>query len=176
MNEGEWVLVQHENPQKFESKWFGLYQIAQKMTLATCRLQNPKGRELQALVHGNRLLKAYINSEESLPKLWASPVAKDVLQRNTSQKLYTSSRLRIAMELSGERTHQAANHLQHQNGAKLRSRNLQNQTSGRRHQWHPRNSLLEGSNLIVGTVDDRTVYQSANWYSDMRGTASCWWV
>jgi hypothetical protein len=27
LSEGEWVLVRHENPQKFESKWFGPYQI-----------------------------------------------------------------------------------------------------------------------------------------------------
>ena len=66
MSEGEWVLVRHENPQKFESKWFGPYQITEKMTLGTYQLQDPKGRELQALVHGNRLLKAHINSEESL--------------------------------------------------------------------------------------------------------------
>ena len=36
--EGEWVLVRHENPQKFESKWFGPYQITQKMLLGTNRL------------------------------------------------------------------------------------------------------------------------------------------
>ena len=51
--EGQWVLVRHENPQKFESKWFGPYQIIQYMLLETYRLQSPAGRELAALVHGN---------------------------------------------------------------------------------------------------------------------------
>ena len=50
--EGQWVLVLHENPQKFESKWFGPYQVVQKMLLGTY-LHDPNGRELAALVHGN---------------------------------------------------------------------------------------------------------------------------
>jgi hypothetical protein len=79
--EGEWVLVRHEDPQKFESKWFGPYQITEKMMLGTYRLQDPNGKELAALVHGNRLLKAYISSTETLKKLWASPAAKDQLRR-----------------------------------------------------------------------------------------------
>ena len=90
MNEGEWVLVRHENPQKFESKWFGPYQIAQKMALGTYRLQDPKGKELQALVHGNRLLKAHINAEESLRQLWASPAAKDALRQNRKAEFVNS--------------------------------------------------------------------------------------
>ena len=35
---GQWVLVRHENPQKLESKWFGPYQIMEKMMLGTYRL------------------------------------------------------------------------------------------------------------------------------------------
>jgi len=84
LREGEWVLVRHETPQKFESKWFGPYQITQRMALGTYRLQDPNGKELQALVHGNRLLKAHINSTEALRKLWASPSAKDALRRQTN--------------------------------------------------------------------------------------------
>ena len=53
LDEGEWVLVRHETPQKFESKWYGPYQIIQRMMLGTYRLQDPNGRELAALVHGN---------------------------------------------------------------------------------------------------------------------------
>jgi hypothetical protein len=74
------VLVRHEDPQKFESKWFGPYQIMEKMMLRTYRLQDPNGKELAALVHGNRLLRAYISSTKTLKKLWASPVAKDQLR------------------------------------------------------------------------------------------------
>ena len=51
--EGQWVLVRHENPQKFESKWFGPYQVIQKMLLGTYRLHDPNGKELAGLVHGN---------------------------------------------------------------------------------------------------------------------------
>jgi ribosomal protein S11 len=51
------------------------------MALGTYRLQDPSGKELQALVHGNRLVKAHLNSFEALAKLWASPAAKDALRR-----------------------------------------------------------------------------------------------
>jgi hypothetical protein len=82
LEEGEWVLVRHENPHKFESKWFGPYQIVQKMLLGTYRLQDPTGRELAALVHGNRLIKATITTADELKNLWASPSAKDALRKS----------------------------------------------------------------------------------------------
>jgi hypothetical protein len=88
--EGEWVLVRHEDPQKFESKWFGPYQIVEKMMLGTYRLQDPNGKELAALGHGNRLLRAYISSTETLKKLWA-PAAKDQLRRRNITKEYIDS-------------------------------------------------------------------------------------
>ena len=78
---GQWVLVRHENPQKFEAKWFGPYQVVQKMLFGTYRLQDPNGRELAALVHGNRLIKANISTADELRDLWASPKAKDKLRR-----------------------------------------------------------------------------------------------
>ena len=81
LEEGEWVLVRHENPQKFEAKWFGPYQVVQKMLLGTYRLQDPNGRELAALVHGNRLIKANMTTADELQDLWASPKAKDKLRR-----------------------------------------------------------------------------------------------
>ena len=88
---GDWVLVRHETPQKFESKWFGPYQIVQKMLLGTYRLQDPNGRELQVLVHGNRLLKANISTTDELRKLWASPATKDQLRkRNVQTELVAS--------------------------------------------------------------------------------------
>jgi hypothetical protein len=86
LSEGEWVLVRHENPQKFESKWFGPYQITERKALGTYRLQDPNGKELQALVHGNRLVKAHLNTYEALRKLWASPAAKDAL-RQTNKRM-----------------------------------------------------------------------------------------
>ena len=67
--EGQWVLVRHENPQKFESKWFGPYQVIQKMLLGTYRLQDPNGRELAALAHGNRLIEAIIRTTDELKQL-----------------------------------------------------------------------------------------------------------
>jgi hypothetical protein len=85
LSEGEWVLVRHENPQKFESKWFGPYQITQRMALGIYRLQDPSGKELQALVHGNRLVKAHLSMYEALEKLWASPAAKNALRRTNKQ-------------------------------------------------------------------------------------------
>ena len=79
LDEGEWVLVRHENPQKFEAKWFGPYQIIEKMLLGTYRLQDPNGHELAALVHGNRLVKASVRTADELRDLWASPKTKDKL-------------------------------------------------------------------------------------------------
>ena len=81
LEEGQWVLVRHENPQKFEAKWFGPYQVVQKMLFGTYRLQDPNGRELAALVHGNRLIKANISTADELRDLWVSPKAKDKLRR-----------------------------------------------------------------------------------------------
>ena len=43
LEEGQWVLVRHENPQKFEAKWFGPYQVVQRMLLGTYRLVDPNG-------------------------------------------------------------------------------------------------------------------------------------
>ena len=81
LDAGQWVLVKHENPQKFESKWFGPYQIVEKMILGTYRLQDPNGRELAALVHGNRLIPAAVSGMDELRELWASPKTKDALRR-----------------------------------------------------------------------------------------------
>ena len=86
LDEGEWVLVRHEKPHKFETKWFGPYQIVQKMLLGTYRLQDPNGRELAALVHGNRLVKATVNTADELRDLWASLSAKDALRKRNVRK------------------------------------------------------------------------------------------
>ena len=51
------------------------------MLLGTYWLQSPNGRELQALVHGNRLVRAYIRTTDELRRLWASPSTKDALRR-----------------------------------------------------------------------------------------------
>jgi hypothetical protein len=83
--EGQWVLVRHENPQKFESKWFGPYQVVQKMLLGTYRLHDPNGKELAALVHGNRLIEATVRTADELKELWASPRGKDILRRRNKQ-------------------------------------------------------------------------------------------
>jgi hypothetical protein len=85
------VLVRHEDPKKFESKWFGSYQIMEKMMLGTYRLQDPNGKELAALVHENRLLRAYISSTEILKKLWTSSAAKDQLRRRNITAEYIGS-------------------------------------------------------------------------------------
>jgi hypothetical protein len=64
------------------------------MMLGTYRLQDPNGKELQALVHGNRLLNAYTGDLEKLEKLWASPRMKDALRRTnvrTNPELVASS-------------------------------------------------------------------------------------
>ena len=81
LDAGQWVLVRHENPQKFESKWYGLYQIVERMMLGTYRVQDPSGKELAALVH-NRLVPAAISNADQLKELWASPRTKDALRRN----------------------------------------------------------------------------------------------
>jgi len=37
LDAGEWVLVRHENPQKFEAKWFGPHQVVQNMLMGMDR-------------------------------------------------------------------------------------------------------------------------------------------
>ena len=83
--EGQWVLVRHENPQKFESKWFGPYQVIQKMLLGTYRFHDPNGKELAALVHGNQLIEATVCTADELKELWASPRGKDILRRRNKK-------------------------------------------------------------------------------------------
>ena len=78
---GDWVLVRHETPNKFEPKWYGPYQIVERMLLGTYRLQDPSGTELEALIHGNRLIKAAISTADGLRDLWASPAVKDMLRK-----------------------------------------------------------------------------------------------
>jgi len=84
--EGEWVLVRHENRKKFETRWFGPYQIIQCMMLGTYRLQGPDGAELKHLVHGNRLARAAIRDTDQLRKLWASPDAKNVRRQLSTRQ------------------------------------------------------------------------------------------
>ena len=96
---GEWVLVRHESPQKFESKWFGPYQIVEKMMLGTYRLHDPNGIELGSLVHGNRLIKANISSADKLRRLWAAPAFKDKLRRQNINAEVAPSDIRQNTEL-----------------------------------------------------------------------------
>jgi len=79
--EGQWVLVHHENPQKFKSKWFGPYQVKQKMLLGIYHLHNPNGKELAVLVHGNQLIEVMVCTVDELKELWASLRGTDILHR-----------------------------------------------------------------------------------------------
>ena len=84
-------MVRHEKLQKFEAKCAGPYQVVQLMLLGTYRLQDPNGRELAVLVHGNYLIKANIRTANKLRDLWASPNAKDKLrERNHNVELIPS--------------------------------------------------------------------------------------
>ena len=60
LDKGDWVLIRQEGHNKFESTWFGPYQIVQKMLLGTYCIQDPKGKEFGHLIHGNRLIRANI--------------------------------------------------------------------------------------------------------------------
>ena len=68
----DWVLVQHESPQKFEAKWFGPYKIIDKQALGTYSLASISGHKLRALVHGNRLLK--VHTRGPIKHFWNQPV------------------------------------------------------------------------------------------------------
>jgi hypothetical protein len=78
---GDRVLVRHEKPHKFESKWFGPYQVIQKMLLGTYQLQDPNGIILKAFVHRNRLLRANVQKTDELKNLWAVPNVRNALRR-----------------------------------------------------------------------------------------------
>ena len=88
------------------------------MLLRTYRLQGPNGTELEALIHGNRLIKAAISTAEELRDLWASPAVKDMLRKrgihaevapsfleNTAilnQQLHEDEGIPLLMELPNE--------------------------------------------------------------------------
>jgi len=65
--------------------------MIQKMLLDKYRLQEPNGRELAALVYGNRLIEATVRTADELEALWASSKSKDVLrQRNKRMEVFPS--------------------------------------------------------------------------------------
>ena len=67
--EGQWVLVQNEGPQKFQSRWFGPYCVLKGHPLGTYTLEEPTGRVLRNLINGSRLIGAHTDKPE---RLWAS--------------------------------------------------------------------------------------------------------
>ena len=77
--------MRHESPRKFESKWFGSYQIIEKKFLGTYRLQDPNDKELAAIVQDNQLIQANIRTTDELWRLWASPSTKDALRRQNAR-------------------------------------------------------------------------------------------
>lgn len=78
--EGDWVLVRHESPQKFESRWFGPYRVVERQTLGTYRLADPKDNRLRNLINGQRLVKANIIGG-SVEELWSSPFMQGRLRK-----------------------------------------------------------------------------------------------
>lgn len=77
---GEWVLVQHQNPQKFKAKWFGPYQIMDKQALGTYGLASIDGHKLWVLIHGNRLIKAH--PWGPVKQFWNKPALQRMLWDN----------------------------------------------------------------------------------------------
>ena len=74
-----------KSPRSFEFKWFEPYEVIQKMLLGTYRLQDLNGRELAALLHGNRLIEATVRTADELKQLWASSKEKDALRRRNKR-------------------------------------------------------------------------------------------
>src|SRR5271154_4726891 len=54
-------------------------------------LQDPNGRELAALVDGNRLIEATVPTADELKELWASRKGKDILRKRNKQVEMLSS-------------------------------------------------------------------------------------
>ena len=79
--EEQWVLIRHDNAQKFESKWFESYQVIQKMLLSMYRLHDFNERELTALIHENRLIETIVSIMNELKELWASLKDKNILRK-----------------------------------------------------------------------------------------------
>ena len=80
-------ILDHRTWNKFG--WSGRIRIIDKTLLGTYCLQDPNGRQLATLVHGNHLIDAKINNSiEKLEKLWASPRLKDMLRRENLKITY----------------------------------------------------------------------------------------
>jgi transposase InsO family protein len=95
---GSWVLIRHEDPQKFESRWFGPYRVLKAHPLGTYALQEPGGRVLKNLVNGARLVQAHVDEPE---KLWSSRRATKALKRS-GQKIERPIEVRKILEESDE--------------------------------------------------------------------------
>ncbi|KAJ5131586.1 hypothetical protein N7448_005744 [Penicillium atrosanguineum] len=72
------VLIRNETGKKFESKWFGPYQVLQSHPLGTYALAEPNGHVLRTLINGSRLLEANV---DDLTTLWTSSAARMALRR-----------------------------------------------------------------------------------------------
>jgi hypothetical protein len=60
----------NKSPQKFQSKWFGPYQIMKAHPLGIYTLREPGGYELKNLVNGQHLVE--VNVRDDLIYLWMS--------------------------------------------------------------------------------------------------------
>ncbi|OQD73316.1 hypothetical protein PENANT_c212G08917, partial [Penicillium antarcticum] len=74
----DWVLIRNESKQKFESRWFGPYQVLKAHPLGTYALAEPNGRVLKNLINGSRLFGAKVDNPTTL---WTSSAARKALRR-----------------------------------------------------------------------------------------------
>ena len=93
---GKWVLVRHEDKQKFEAKWYGPYKILSYHPLGTYRLASPKGAVLKNLFNGNRLIEANVVNDDV--KEWSSSKRQAELRRENKKPIPATSEVQEILD------------------------------------------------------------------------------
>ena len=78
---GQWILVRHEDKQKFKSRWYGPYKVFKHHILGTYLLEDPNRNILWGLINGNRLINARTPEGETPTTMWSSPKFQARLQK-----------------------------------------------------------------------------------------------
>jgi hypothetical protein len=77
---GQWVLVRHERPEKFQAEWYGAFYVVDSHPLGKYKLRDPQGNILRHLINGQRLFHADVGNIDTA-QLWHSITIQAQLKR-----------------------------------------------------------------------------------------------
>ena len=97
---GQWVLVRHEGPEKFQAKWYGPYYVVKAHPLGTYQLRDPHGNILQHLINGQRLFHANVGNVDPT-QLWSSATMQAKLKRQNIDWAKPTKEVQMILDKDG---------------------------------------------------------------------------